>query len=143
MKKVAVPTLTGISLDNARSIAHSAGLNIGNVSEVNSDKPAGQVIYQSVAPNTQVDEGTSITLQVSKGPETKPEVTKTIEIALPTDGRETVTVQVTLDGKEVYTQDVKTDVGTTYVSITGSGTMQVCVYFDGELASQFQENFDE
>ena len=143
VKKVAVPTLTGISLDNARSIAHSAGLNIGNVSEVNSDKPAGQVIYQSVAPNTQVDEGTSITLQVSKGPETKPEVTKTIEIALPTDGRETVTVQVTLDGKEVYTQDVKTDVGTTYVSITGSGTMQVCVYFDGELASQFQENFDE
>lgn len=143
VKKVAVPTLTGISLDNARSIAHSAGLNIGNVSEVNSDKPAGQVIYQSVAPNTQVDEGTSITLQVSKGPETKPEVTKTIEIALPTDGRETVTVQVTLDGKEVYTQDVKTDVGTTYVSITGSGTMQVCVYFDGELATQFQENFDE
>ena len=143
VKKVAVPTLTGISLDNARSIAHSTGLNIGNVSEVNSDKPAGQVIYQSVAPNTQVDEGTSITLQVSKGPETKPEVTKTIEIALPTDGRETVTVQVTLDGKEVYTQDVKTDVGTTYVSITGSGTMQVCVYFDGELATQFQENFDE
>ena len=143
VKKVAVPTLTGISLDNARSIAHSAGLNIGNVSEVNSDKPAGQVIYQSVAPNTQVDEGTSITLQVSKGPETKPEVTKTIEIALPTDGRETVTVQVTLDGKEVYTQDLKTDVGTTYVSITGSGTTQVCVYFDGELATQFQENFDE
>ena len=52
-------------------------------------------------------------------------------------------MQVTLDGKEVYTQDVKTDVGTTYVSITASGTMQVCVYFDGELASQFQENFDE
>lgn len=26
---------------------------------------------------------------------------------------------------------------------TISSTMQVCVYFDGELASQFQENFDE
>lgn len=145
-KKVTVPTLTGTGLENARNMAASAGLSISNVTEVFSNKPAGQVVYQSVPANTTVDEGTAVALQVSKGPEPPPEPTehtKTIEITLPADGRESVSVQVTVDGKEVYKKDVNPEQGTIYTSITGSGVKEVCIYFDGELAQRYSENFDE
>ena len=147
-KPVTVPTLTGTSLDNARSIATSAGLTIASVTEVYSNQPVGQVVYQSIPANTTVDEGTSITLQVSKGPEpttpTEPtEHTKTIEITLPTDDREIVSVQVTVDGQEAYKKDVDPQQGTIYVPLTGSGTKEVCIYFDGELSQRYPVNFDE
>ena len=147
-KPVTVPTLTGTSLDNARSIATSAGLTISSVTEVYSNQPTGQVVYQSVPANTTVDEGTAIALQVSKGPEpttpTEPtEHTKTIEINLPTDDREIVSVQVTVDGQEAYKKDVDPQQGTIYVPLTGSGTKEVCIYFDGELSQRYPVNFDE
>ena len=144
-KSVTVPTLTGTSLDNARNIAESAGLSIGNVTEVYSSQPVGQVVYQSIPANTTVDEGTSIALQVSKGPEPSqpPQHTKTLEISLPDDGRESVTVRVTVDGKEAYKNYVNTERETLYVSVSGSGSMEVCIYFDDELAQRYTVNFDE
>ena len=144
-KSVTVPTLTGTSLDNARNIAESAGLSIGNVTEVYSSQPVGQVVYQSIPANTTVDEGTSIALQVSKGPEPSqpPQHTKSLEISLPDDGRESVTVRVTVDGKEAYKNYVNTERETLYVSVSGSGSMEVCIYFDDELAQRYTVNFDE
>lgn len=144
-KSVTVPTLTGTSLDNARNIAESAGLSIGNVTEVYSSQPVGQVVYQSIPANTTVDEGTSIALQVSKGaePSQPTQHTKTLEISLPDDGRESVTVRVTVDGKEAYKNYVNTERETLYVSVSGSGSMEVCIYFDDELAQRYTVNFDE
>ena len=144
-KKVTVPTLTGTTLENARQIAESAGLTISSVTEVNSDYPAGQVIYQSIAANTEVDEGTGIILQVSLGPaSTDPPVhTKTISVTLPDDGRDSVTVRITVDGEEVYNTPVNTAQGTIYTSVQGSGTAEVCIYFDGVLAEQYNLNFDQ
>ena len=116
-KLVTVPTLTGTTLESARQIAAGAGLTISNVTEVNSNYPAGQVIYQSVAPNTEVEEGTSIVLQVSLGPaQTQPDPeptthTKTISVTLPTDDRESVAVRITVDGREVYNQEVDPEQG--------------------------------
>lgn len=149
-KMVTVPTLTGTTLESARQIAAGAGLTISNVTEVNSNYPAGQVIYQSVAPNTEVEEGTSIVLQVSLGPaQTQPDPeptthTKTISVTLPTDERESVAVRITVDGREVYNQEVDpSKEATVHTSVQGSGTAEVCVYFDGELADQYSLNFDE
>ena len=149
-KMVTVPTLTGTTLESARQIAAGAGLTISNVTEVNSNYPAGQVIYQSVAPNTEVEEGTSIVLQVSLGPaQTQPDPeptthTKTISVTLPTDDRESVAVRITVDGREVYNQEVDpSKEATVHTSVRGSGTAEVCVYFDGELADQYSLNFDE
>lgn len=144
-KKVTVPTLTGTTLENARQIAESAGLTISSVTEVNSNYPAGQVIYQSIAANNEVDEGTGIILQVSLGPaSTDPPVhTKTISVTLPDDGRDSVTVRITVDGEEVYNTPVNTAQGTIYTSVQGSGTAEVCIYFDGVLAEQYNLNFDQ
>ncbi len=48
---------------------------------------------------------------MSKGPETKPTHTKTVEVVLPDDGRETVNVRITVDGEEAYHNDVSTEQG--------------------------------
>ena len=69
--------------------------------------------------------------------------TKTLEISLPDDGRESVTVRVTVDGKEAYKNYVNTERETLYVSVSGSGSMEVCIYFDDELAQRYTVNFDE
>ena len=142
-KTVVVPTLTGTTLENARTIAAGAGLKIGSATNVASDQPAGQVVYQSVAPGTEVKEGTSIVLQVSKGPETRPTHTKTVEVVLPDDGRETVNVRITVDGEDVYHNDVSTEQGTFYHSVTGSGAMEICIYFDDVLEKRYTEQFDQ
>ena len=161
-KSVTVPTLTGTSLDNARNIAESAGLSIGNVTEVYSSQPVGQVVYQSIPANTTVDEGTSIALQVSKGPEPSqpPQHTKTLGSSLPADGSAVLeggsdhqvnwqaaegyeVYRVTVDGKEAYKNYVNTERETLYVSVSGSGSMEVCIYFDDELAQRYTVNFDE
>ena len=95
------------------------------------------MIYQSIAANTEVDEGTGIILQVSLGPaSTDPPVhTKTISVTLPDDGRDSVTVRITVDGEEVYNTPVNTAQGTIYTSVQGSGTAEVCIYFDGAWRS--------
>ena len=41
---------------------------MASVTEVDSDAPAGQVVYQSLPAGTSVEEDTGISLQVSKGP---------------------------------------------------------------------------
>ena len=85
VKTVRVPSVIGQSLEGARVTLTSHGLTIAGVTEVTNDRPQGQVIYQSVAANTEVEEGTSVTLQVSKGPEQaeEPEV-KTETTVVPT-----------------------------------------------------------
>ncbi len=151
-KPITVPTLTGISLENARSLASGVGLRISNVTEIYSKQPAGQVIYQSIPANTTVEEGTAITLQVSKGPEPVTPApptthTKTIDITLPqpNEGTEgaTIAVRVTVNGAEAYADDVNPEQGTIYVQISGSGTQEVCVYFDNQLHESYSVNFDE
>lgn len=142
-KSITVPVLTDTTLENARYIATSAGLKIGSVTEVYSDKAVGQVVYQSIAAGTTVDEGTSITLQVSKGPEPSATRTKSIEVVLPNDDRESVDVRITVDGKEQFNNSVGTEQGSFYASITGSGSMEVCIYFDGQLERRYTENFDQ
>ena len=81
----------------------------------------------------------------SGGPEKQEPVTSTknIEITLPDDERESVEVRITVDGKEVYKNDVSTEQGSFYVPVTGSGVMEICIYFDGSLEKRYSENFNE
>ena len=131
-KKVIVPSVTGQSIDQARRMLEDLGLKVGNTEEIASDKAKGIVVYQSIAPNTEVEEGTAITLHYSKGPDSKPISSQPITVTLPTD-RESVTVRITVGGQEVYNQVVNTSVSTVTTSISGTGTQEVCIYIDDEL----------
>ncbi len=131
-KPVIVPSVTGQSIEKARQMLEDLGLKVGSVEEIASDKEKGIVVYQSIAPNTEVDEGTSITLHYSKGPESPAVGYQPISVSLPTD-RESVTVRITVGGHEAYNQVVNTAAGTVNTTVSGTGTQEVCVYIDDEL----------
>ena len=139
--KVVVPTLTGQSLDKARQMLTDLELKVGSVEEVTSDQTKGLVVYQSIAPGTQVEKGTAITLHYSKGPESQPISSKPVTVTLP-DDRDTVTVRITVGGKEAYNQTVDTSVGSVVTPVEGTGTQQICVYIDGALVDQYDETFN-
>ena len=75
---VAVPGVTGLTEDAARSAIQNAGLAVGNVSSAYSDSVAsGQIISQSSVADTAVDAGTAVDFVVSMGAEPAQEVKPT------------------------------------------------------------------
>lgn len=63
-----VPSLTGKTLEQAKSAIVAAGFKVGNISYNNSDIYGnGYVMYQQYGANTQLDRGSTIDIEVSKG----------------------------------------------------------------------------
>jgi eukaryotic-like serine/threonine-protein kinase len=66
VEKVTVPDVVGVSRESAQSTLDGRGLLV-SVDSVDSDEPEGEVVGQSPAGGTEVDKGSRVTLQVSKG----------------------------------------------------------------------------
>jgi serine/threonine-protein kinase len=66
-KRVEVPGVVGLDVEDARAELSEAGLR-AVVNRVESDKPEDEVTGQSPAEGTSVDEGTRVTIDVSEGP---------------------------------------------------------------------------
>jgi len=62
-----VPTLVGLSLDQAKEKLKAQGLSVGTVTEQTSDQASGTVITQGTIAGTEVAKGSAISLIVSKG----------------------------------------------------------------------------
>ena len=137
-KPVVVPQLTGVSIDRAEAMLAELGLSVGSVRNVDSDKPKGQVVYQSVAIGKEVNKGTAVTLHVSLGPKPPQEpVTKEKEITVPLpEDKETVEVRITVGGAEVYKETVNTSAGELKRPVSYTEGQEICVYVDGALVSQ-------
>jgi serine/threonine-protein kinase len=75
-KPVVVPSVTNIPYDQAAAELQAAGF-VPARTDVASDLPAGIVVSQSPAANTESSRGTTVTLSVSTGPQTAavPDVT--------------------------------------------------------------------
>jgi beta-lactam-binding protein with PASTA domain len=67
-RQVVVPDVVGDSRDSARSTLEADRLKVA-VREQESDQPKDEVIAQDPAAGTGVDEGSKVTITVSKGPE--------------------------------------------------------------------------
>ena len=69
-EKGIVPSVTRMSLEDAKKAIQSAGFTVGNISyDWDESIGKGYVIYQQYQANSQLDKGTAIDLQVSSGPE--------------------------------------------------------------------------
>lgn len=163
--------VTMLELD-ARRAAEALKLKV-TVSEAYDPEIAeGRVCYQSIKPDTEVEEGQTISLRVSKGPDpatsptpeptptptpepTPPPVTETptpppgpvatthsVPVELPDDGRETVTVRILVGDKEAYNQPVNTVLGRVSIPVTGTGMQTITVYIDGSLLKTINHNFN-
>ncbi len=67
-EKGVVPSITGITLSEAKKAIRAAGFTIGGIKyEESNAYGKGYVMWQQYAANTQLDKGTSIDIEVSKG----------------------------------------------------------------------------
>lgn len=143
-KEVIVPYLVGnYTRQQAEEILRDKySLKCTVSGEVYSDTvEAGKVASQSIPGNTTVEAGTTISIQISRGPQNPSPKTKTIKINLPKD-KDFVTVQVTVGGVEQFNQTVNTSNSPLMVDVTGKGKQQVNIYFDGEYNSGNEYDFD-
>ena len=125
VKPVTVPSFLGMEADTASQKAEGLGLVVGQYQLAYSDKPAGQVIDQSIEVNSTVNEGETIVFTVSQGKESQPEIVKkTVTFTVPPKyaGMDDVSV--------VYKQD-GTKVGETTMNVSSSDA-SVSYTFEGE-----------
>ena len=79
-EKAIVPSVTRMSLKDAKKAIEAAGFQVGNITyDWDASIGKGYVIYQQYQANSQLDKGTAIDLQVSSGPEPDPEEPEEIE----------------------------------------------------------------
>ncbi len=128
---VIVPNFVGMTEDEAKARCEYEEL-VWEIIERDSSEPAGQVIAQSLEPDTRIDSGTKITLTISNG--NAPTSSVPVTIAIPEDAAGTFKFILYVEG--VPTVE-KANVNATYAStvtltVEGSGS-QVAVV---ELVNQ-------
>ncbi len=131
-KPVSVPNVVGSPFESAESTLQGVGFAVAR-QNVESSEPAGTVVGQNPAANTQQGKGSVVTLQVSQGPATSqvPDVTSQTEAAaraqlvqsgFQVQEVEEIVTDQSLDGR-VLSQDPEggtdADEGTTVVIVIG------------------------
>ena len=132
IKEVSVPDVEGDDLESARSALSQRNLQ-ANVTERESDRPAGEVLEQSPKGGTTAEEGSTVDLVVSSGPAEEPQQVEKIFTILLTpdlnDPDSPIQVVVTVDGQKQYDQQHTLDEGEIEVRLTAtegeSHTIQV------------------
>ena len=146
-KTTMVPNLETLTEEKAQSDIRLSNLNVGEIERVYDDTvPKGYVVGQYPAAGTEVPEGTTVNLQVSKGPDPDKqpqEMEKTITVNLP-DSESPVNVQAMVDGQVIFsetkdpTMDLSVDIP---VKGKAGETKTVTIYFDGVQADTREVTF--
>ena len=146
-KTTMVPNLETLTEEKAQSDIRLSNLTVGETERVYDDTvPEGYVVGQYPAAGTEVPEGTTVNLQVSKGPDPDKqpqEVEKTITVDLP-DSESPVNVQAMVDGQVIFsetkdpTMDLSVDIP---VKGKAGETKTVTIYFDGVQADTREVTF--
>lgn len=134
---VSVPDILGLTREQAAEALEAQGLTLGNITEETSSRSNGTVIRQSLAGGTSVPENAIVDLVLSRHDEESSaiRVAHTLSLDLPTD-RSSVQVMIMASGETLYDQSYETDLKTVYVTIYGSGTQLITVYYDGEFYTE-------
>ena len=134
IKEFPMTQLVGRSFEAVQADIQSLGLVCPpeNVESVYSDRPGGEVVWQSIAVNTMVKEGDVIKLQVSSGLSL---ISKTEYYDLPRTDSGVVEVKVYVGDEELpqYNETVKCSDEEVKVPLVGVGRKNVRVYFDNVL----------
>ncbi|WP_436787520.1 Stk1 family PASTA domain-containing Ser/Thr kinase [Yinghuangia sp. YIM S10712] len=105
-ERLAVPTLAGQPVEQAKQALQAAGLAVGDVTQQDSGMPVGQVIGSNPAVGTMLPRDTAVDLVVSRGtPVAVPSVVGLTEA----EAREAVTgngLQLVVDPTPVFSNDV-------------------------------------
>ena len=99
--QVDVPDLSGMTQDQARSTLKSVGLELGNVTSVDSEKEKDRIVEQDPATGTKVKKGTTVGVSVSNGKAAQVEIPTVVGI-----GRDDAEAQLKALGLTVTVEEV-------------------------------------
>lgn len=141
-EQVKLPSVTGLTLSEAKSQIEELGLTVETQYDDDSQEAKDTVLGMSPLQYGKVDKGTVVTLTVSSGKGDKNTVS--IYVDLPTNTDSSVEMTVIVDGV-VDSQYSKTLVPkynkTCTLEITGSGTSTVIVQLDGQTYREYSVDF--
>ncbi len=136
---VDMPDLMGKSLNTALELLDNAGLEWDEPVYTESNGEPDLVIYQSIAPGTQVEKGTRVSFQLSKERELPPEpvIVDYVYTVTLNQSPNPIDVEIYQDGGRVYSGTHVSEEVTAMVILTGAeGEHQIQVYQDGVLQAQ-------
>ena len=99
--QVEVPDLSGMSQDQARSALKAVGLELGNVTTVDSDKDKDRIVSQDPETGSKVKKGTTIAVSISTGKAAQVEIPTVVGIS-----REDAEAQLKALGLTVTVEEV-------------------------------------
>ena len=156
-----MPHVIGVQVDVAQVIMDQVGFKNVRYEEVESMKPAGQVIYQSVAKDKDVDVASEIIIHYSEGPketvppttaatlppETEPQPTErvmTVSLLMP-EKTEDFKLEICVSGTKdvLVTKMIAPGSTSAYVELSGIGLVQYDLYIDGEYYRTQDVTFSE
>lgn len=141
-EQVQLPSVTGLTLSEAKSELEGLGLTVETQYDDDSKEAKDTVLGMSPLQYGKVDKGTVVTLIVSSGKGDKNTVS--IYVDLPTNTDSSVEMTVIVDGV-VDPQYSKTLVPkynkTCTLEITGSGTSTVVIQLDGQAYREYSIDF--
>lgn len=136
---VDMPDLMGKPLNTALELLDVAGLEWDEPVYTEADGEPDLVIYQSIAPGTQVEKGTRVSFQLSKERELPPEpvIVDYVYTVTLNQSANPIDVEIYQDGGRVYSGTHVSEEITATVILTGEeGEHQIQVYQDGILQTQ-------
>jgi len=120
-----MPNLMGIKFGDAKEALKQLELELGDVTPSNA-KDDYVVIGQSVDPEADVVKGDKINLELRATSGSS----KIVTVLVPQD-KETTTIRVLQDGRVIHNQVHSKSEGSIDVTVTGSGTVELEIYYDG------------
>jgi len=144
-QSVAVPSLSGLTLEGARAVIEAEGLVLGNVTEGESaDAESGTVIAQSIAPYTQVLTNTQVDLTICRCQETAYAPASPLMIVVPLENLRVTVDLRTPSGQTIEAFSGNLAAGTHRVELSSSesGLHGVYIYMDEVLMEAMQLNFE-
>ena len=139
IKEITVPQFVGMTYEQALKQIENAGLVCLGADTVDSERPGGEIIWQSLDAWSTAKEGDGISFKVSSGLST---VRKEFTVKLPQDDRTTVnlTVYVGNETEPQFSATLNCSDEVAAVSVTGSGNQFIKVCFDG-IMDQEQSHY--
>ena len=148
-KKVNVMDFVGQPRSWAESKLKLSNLECKVIETYSSTVPEGEIIDQNPKAGTEVDEGSTVNLEVSLGPDPSQvpaEISKVVVISVPQDLNpgELLHMTVTMNGETVFDEDVDTAMQMAVpVTVAGTGSTILSVYFNGVLDHNIPIEFSE
>lgn len=164
-ERVPVPDITGLDRERAASVLQANGLTLGSENRKASSAAEGTIIHQSPEKGTSVLKGSPISIVISRGEEAAatpaPEEPsneggstggedgtasqpkkKSISFKIPDDANDNVRVEIVANGRTLHSAVHSKSEGVVWVDITGTGSVEVQAYMDGELTADKEINFN-